>query len=156
MFYKYINEDTIERAPSLIRTATNNKIVYTNDEKIYNQNKYYKLIEEDRPQDSEYTYEPKYILQGNNIYKKWSIVFKTEPTYWDSDDSVKEEYNEALERDRELILDAWDIYSKNVAYGVYEETEEEHESYIKWYKGICNKEAWAFTEIPTVIRKHMR
>lgn len=155
MFYKYINEDTIDRAPTPLRVAINNKIVYTNDERVYNENKYYKLIEEDMPQD-EYTYIPKYILEGNKIYKKWSPVFESEPTFWNADESVIDEYNDELEARREKILDAWDIYSKNVAYGVYEETEEEHEEYIKWYKGICNKEVWAFTEIPTAIRKHMR
>lgn len=153
MFYKYINEDTIQKAPVYIESE--GRSIYTNDETIYNAHGYYRLIEEEKPTDGE-EYYSKYILKDNIIYKKWALSYIEKPSYWDLEGDPKEEYAIQLQADRELILDAWDIYSKNVAYGVYEETEEEHEFYIKWYKGICNKEAWAFVEIPTAIRKHMR
>lgn len=153
MFYKYINEDTIEKAPSILRVE--GKQIYTNDEKIYNRHGYYRLDETPIP-DTEGKITPKYFLEKNIIYKKWSVEPEDDIyLYWDSE-GVKERHAKELNQYRDKILAAWDIYSKNVAYGIINETEEEHNIYIEWYKGICNKELWAFEAIPTEIRKHMR
>ena len=127
MFYKYINEDTIQKAPIYIESE--GRSIYTNDETIYNAHGYYRLIEEEKPIDGE-EYYSKYVLKDNIIYKKWAAAYIEKPSYWDLEGDPKEEYDTQLEEDRKAILNAWDIYSKNVAYGVYEETEEEHEFYI--------------------------
>lgn len=68
-FYELINETTIKPSPRPLRIG--DKDIFTTDEKIYNDNGYYRLEREDYPEDEEYSYSMYYELIGNVIYQKW-------------------------------------------------------------------------------------
>ncbi len=68
MFYKYINENTVEKAPKMLNIG--GKDVFTNNEKIYNSQGYYKLLLSEHPKDDK-LYKPVYILGENVIVKDW-------------------------------------------------------------------------------------
>lgn len=68
MFYKLIDENTIKSAPNPL--SINGKDVFTNSEEILNKQGYFKLKITDYPQDGN-VYEPKYILEDNNILQYW-------------------------------------------------------------------------------------
>ena len=70
MFYK-ITEKGIEKAPKSL--LVNGKQVFTNSEKLHNENGYYMLSELPYPQDNN-TYKPIYRLQDNVIVKDWEKV----------------------------------------------------------------------------------
>ena len=55
-----------------------------------------------------------------------------------------EEQKVAKRTVRERLLKAWDIHTKNIAYGVEEETLEEHANCLKWYQAMKDLEDWAF------------
>lgn len=68
MFYKFINESTIERAPKPLKI--DGKDVFTNSEEIYNEQGYFKLIQTDYPQDDKF-YMPVYELKDGVIIQDW-------------------------------------------------------------------------------------
>lgn len=68
MFYKFINENTIEMAPKPLKL--DGKDVFTNSEEIYNEQGYFKLIQADYPQDDKF-YMPVYELKDNTIIQSW-------------------------------------------------------------------------------------
>lgn len=57
---------------------------------------------------------------------------------------------------RENLLKAWDIHTKNIAYGVEEETEEEHIACLNWYKALKDLEDWAFEQIPNGVQQYLK
>ena len=71
MFYQFINETTIKKAPKPLKIG--GKDVFTNSEEIHNEQGYYKLIVTDYPQDDK-TYQPRYRLVGNTILQFWDEV----------------------------------------------------------------------------------
>lgn len=68
MFYKLIDINTIQKAPKPLKVV--GKEVFTNSEKIYNEQGYYKLVNAEYPQDNK-TYKPTYTLENNVIVKNW-------------------------------------------------------------------------------------
>ena len=68
MFYEFINEHEIKKAPKPLKI--DGKDVFTVDEKIYNANGYYRLEQLAYPQD-EKNYSAIYYLQGNVIIQDW-------------------------------------------------------------------------------------
>lgn len=68
MFYKLINETTIQKAPKPLKI--DGKDVFTNSEKIHNENGYFKLKQTEPPQDGK-IYAPRYTMQGNEIAETW-------------------------------------------------------------------------------------
>ena len=68
MFYKFINETTIKKAPKPLKIG--GKDVFTNNEQIHNENGYYRLIRAEYPQDDN-IYFPKYKLESNVIVQEW-------------------------------------------------------------------------------------
>lgn len=58
---------------------------------------------------------------------------------------------------RQPLLKAFDVYKTNVEYGVVEETAEEHEAIIAWYKSILDLDQHALTatSIPSKIAKYL-
>lgn len=68
MFYKFIDESTIKRAPKPL--SINGKDVFTNSEEIHNENGYFRLVVIDYPQD-EKTYKPIYTMKDNTIVQGW-------------------------------------------------------------------------------------
>lgn len=75
MFYKYINESTIEKAPNPLKIE--NQDVFTNSEAIHNEQGYYRLITTDYPQDDK-VYQPTYSLENNVIVQAWVEVAENE------------------------------------------------------------------------------
>lgn len=75
MFYKLIDENTIEKAPNPL--LVDGKHVFTNSEKVFNENGYYKVIHTEYPQDEKY-YESKYVLEDNTIRQVWVEVEQEE------------------------------------------------------------------------------
>ena len=71
LFYKFIDDKRIEKAP--IPLSISGKNIFTNDEKTYNENGYYKLVREDYPQDTN-SYTVVYELKDNAIYMTWRIA----------------------------------------------------------------------------------
>ena len=71
MFYQFINETTIKKAPIPLKIG--GKDVFTNSEQIHNGQGYYRLIQTDYPQDDKY-YEARYELQQNVIVQSWVEV----------------------------------------------------------------------------------
>lgn len=70
MFYEYIDEKTIKKAPKPLKIG--GKDIYTNSEKIHNENGYFKIKHTDYPQDDK-CYEPRYTRVGNFIYQTWLV-----------------------------------------------------------------------------------
>lgn len=68
MFYKFINESTIERAPKPLKI--DGKDVFTNSEEIYNGQGYYRLKQTEYPQDDKF-YMPVYELKDGVIIQSW-------------------------------------------------------------------------------------
>ncbi len=71
MFYKLIDENTIRKAPKPLKIG--GKDVFTNSEKIHNEQGYYKVVKTEYPQDEKY-YESKYLLEDNTIRQVWVEV----------------------------------------------------------------------------------
>lgn len=71
MFYKFINETTIQKAPMPLKI--DGKDVFTNSEEIHNEQGYYELVSAEYPQDEKY-YESKYVLEDNIIRQVWVEV----------------------------------------------------------------------------------
>jgi hypothetical protein len=70
MFYKLINETTIQRAPRPL--VINDEHVFTNSEAIHNEQGYFRLLTSDYPQDDNF-YFPKYKLIGTLIVQEWVV-----------------------------------------------------------------------------------
>lgn len=71
MFYKIINETSIEKAPTPLEIGGKN--IFTNDEEIYNSQGYFALISTDYPNDKK-NYTAKYILKDNKILQVWEEI----------------------------------------------------------------------------------
>lgn len=71
MFYKFIDENTISKAPNPLKIG--GKDVFTNSEQIHNEQGYYRLEKTEYPQDEKY-YESKYVLEDNIIRQVWVEV----------------------------------------------------------------------------------
>ena len=71
MFYKFIDENTIKLAPHPL--SIDGRDVFTNDEKIYNEQGYFRLKSAEYPQDDN-IYECKYVLKDNVIVQSWENI----------------------------------------------------------------------------------
>lgn len=56
---------------------------------------------------------------------------------------------------RKRLLNALDIYDKNVSKGRIAETAEEKAKVDKWYTALLDLEEWAFNAIPEKVKKYM-
>lgn len=77
MFYKFISDTKIEKAPKPLKVGGND--VFTNSKKIHNENGYYKLSRAEYPQDDK-NYEPRYTLNNKTIVESWVEVTIDEVT----------------------------------------------------------------------------
>ena len=71
MFYKFIDQNTIRKAPKPLNIG--GKDVFTNSEEIHNSQGYYRLVNTEYPQD-EKAYQPIYSLENNVIVQGWVEV----------------------------------------------------------------------------------
>ena len=70
MFYQFINETTIKKAPKPLKI--DGKDVFTNSEQIHNEQGYFRLLTSDYPQDDNF-YFPKYKQIGTLIVQEWVV-----------------------------------------------------------------------------------
>ena len=70
MFYKFIDENTIRKAPKPLNIG--GKDVFTNSEEIHNKQGCFRLEKAEYPQD-EKSYMPTYELKENVIYQHWEV-----------------------------------------------------------------------------------
>ena len=68
MFYQFINETTIKKAPKPLKI--DGKDVFTNSEAIHNEQGYFRLLTSEYPQDDNF-YFPKYKQIGTLIVQEW-------------------------------------------------------------------------------------
>ena len=90
---------------------------------------------------------------------KQTIIKRTPLTVTDID-SIRERLPEAPAKDvkrqlRKPLLNALDIYDKNVTKGRVTETAEEKVSVDKWYKALLDLEDWAFNDIPEKVKRYL-
>ena len=71
MFYKFIDQNTIIKAPKPLNIG--GKDVFTNSEEIHNSQWFFRLVNTEYPQD-EKTYQPIYSLDNNVITQGWVEV----------------------------------------------------------------------------------
>lgn len=71
MFYRLVDERTIEKVSNPL--CVNGRHIFTNSEKVFNENGYYKLQTAEYPQDDK-LYESNYTLQDNIIIQNWVEV----------------------------------------------------------------------------------
>lgn len=70
--------------------------------------------------------------------------------------SLPEEQKNVYRQRREPLLNALDIYDKNVSKGRITETETEKAEVDKWYNALLNLEEWAFDSVPEKVKKYIR
>ncbi len=71
MFYKFIDNKNIERAPRPLSICGQD--IFTNSEKIHNDKGYYRLVQAEHPQNGK-LYMPTYELKDNLIYNNWEEI----------------------------------------------------------------------------------
>ena len=57
---------------------------------------------------------------------------------------------------RKPLLNALDIYDKNVSRGRISETAEEKAAVDKWYTALLDLEEWAFDSVPARIARYIK
>ena len=75
MFFKLIDEYTIQKAPNPLNIDGND--VFTNSEKTHNEQGYYKVINTPYPNDEE-AYRPIYAMSNDVILQEWEKVERNE------------------------------------------------------------------------------
>lgn len=63
--------------------------------------------------------------------------------------------NNAIRQLREPLLQAFDIYKSNVAYGVETETASEKAEIMSWYKGLLDLMENSLRNIPPKIQRYL-
>ena len=63
--------------------------------------------------------------------------------------------NEGIRQLRKPLLEAFDVYKSNIAYGVESETSTEHLEIIVWYEKLLNKDKDALENIPAKILRYL-
>ncbi len=66
----------------------------------------------------------------------------------------KETADNAKRQLRKPLLNALDIYDKNVSKGRVTESAEQRQAVDGWYKDICDLKEEAFKNIPSVVKKY--
>ena len=57
---------------------------------------------------------------------------------------------------RKPLLEAFDIYKSNIAYGVEDETLDERAQITNWYKSLLDLDSRALEDIPQKIKRYMK
>lgn len=84
------------------------------------------------------------------ILKKQRLTAEHENLITD-ESALKSVYRER----RQILLNAFDVYSKNVVYGVETETESEHAAIVAWRQKLLNLDKTAFTDVPDRVQYYM-
>lgn len=74
----------------------------------------------------------------------------------DIDDLINtQEINSIIRQLRKPLLEAFDIYKTNIAYGIEVETDEEKEHILAWYNNLLDKNVDALRNIPNKILRYL-
>lgn len=74
----------------------------------------------------------------------------------DIDDLINtQEINSIIRQLRKPLLEAFDIYKTNVAYGIEVETDEEKGHILTWYNNLLDKNVEALRNIPNKILRYL-
>lgn len=74
----------------------------------------------------------------------------------DIDDLINtQEINSIIRQLRKPLLEAFDIYKTNIAYGIEVETDEEKERILAWYNNLLDKNVEALRNIPNKILRYL-
>lgn len=74
----------------------------------------------------------------------------------DIDDLINtQEVNSIIRQLRKPLLEAFDIYKTNIAYGIEAETDEEKEHILTWYNNLLDKNVEALRNIPNKILRYL-
>lgn len=74
----------------------------------------------------------------------------------DIDDLINtQEINSIIRQLRKPLLEAFDIYKTNIAYGIEVETDEEKEHILAWYNNLLDKNVDALRNIPNRILRYL-
>ena len=65
------------------------------------------------------------------------------------------EINSIIRQLRKPLLEAFDIYKTNIAYGIEVETDEEKEHILAWYNNLLDKNVDALRNIPNKILRYL-
>lgn len=63
--------------------------------------------------------------------------------------------DEGIRQLRKPLLEAFDIYKSNIAYGVETETESEKAEIMAWYKKLLDLDATALDNVPAKIQRYL-
>lgn len=66
-----------------------------------------------------------------------------------------QEINSIIRQLRKPLLEAFDIYKTNIAYGIEVETDEEKEHILAWYNNLLDKNVDALRNIPNKILRYL-
>lgn len=66
-----------------------------------------------------------------------------------------QEINSIIRQLRKPLLEAFDIYKTNIAYGIEVETDEEKEHILAWYNNLLDKNVEALRNIPNKILRYL-
>ena len=74
----------------------------------------------------------------------------------DIDDLIStQEISSIIRQLRKPLLEAFDIYKTNIAYGIEVETDEEKEHILAWYNNLLDKNVDALRNIPNKILRYL-
>ena len=62
----------------------------------------------------------------------------------------------AIRQLRKPLLEAFDVYKSNVAYGVEQETSAEHILIMHWYQDLLDKKENALIDVPLKIQRYLK
>lgn len=62
----------------------------------------------------------------------------------------------AIRQLRKPLLEAFDVYKSNVAYGVEQETSAEHILIMLWYQDLLDKKENALIDVPLKIQRYLK
>ena len=62
----------------------------------------------------------------------------------------------AIRQLRKPLLEAFDIYKSNIAYGVEQETTEDRIVIMDWYQDLLDKKETALVNVPLKIQRYLK
>ncbi len=79
---------------------------------------------------------------------------KLKVSYTLNEAKKKEAELNKLRSKREPLLRAFDIYKTNLSYGIFSESEVDHNLIVNWYKDLLDLKESAFDNVPLLISKY--
>lgn len=74
---------------------------------------------------------------------------------YDDTEELERQRKQELRAKREPLLKAFDTYKTNIVYGLVEETEEERNDIVAWYKRLLDLDEAAIENVPSNISYYL-